>query len=528
MKKLNNGLLFISIILLSSTAYTQYGIVWNAAYGGSALDLLLTSTPTDDGGSAMAGYSYSGDGDVSLHYGTSSTTDFWIVKNDELGNLEWAKTYGGTKNDAAYAIQQTSDGGYIVAGESYSDDEDITGHYGSTDYPDFWVIKLNANGDLEWQKSYGGSHIDAARSVTQTADGGYIVAGFSWSTDGIVTGNHGASDMWLVKISSVGTLSWQKSFGGSSADAANSILQSDAGGYIVGGNTYSNDGDVTFHSGSTSFSDCWILRLYDDGEINWQRSFGGTDKDEIWKIKKAIDYGYIIVGDTYSSDGDVTVQHGSGDYWVFKIGEIGNLVWEKSLGGSFTDIGHDITANAALNGYAVIGASKSVTGDVTGHHGDEFSTDYWMALISIDGTFQNGYSFGGIGDDGGRSIIGLNSGGYLIAGNSNSTDPDFSVHDINGDFNCFRVEMSTSISNNTIPQLIIYPNPAVDNIFIEMDDVKLSTETELQIFDIQGKLVYKSRITSTQVNLEIKFTQGMYTVKVINNNGSFLKQLVIR
>src|SRR5690606_33017833 len=155
---------------------------------------------TADGGYIAAGSSSSNDGDVT---GNNGDDDFWILKLNTTGNIEWQKSMGGSANDRPYSIQQTEDGGYIVAGSSSSNNGDVSGNHGNTDY---WVVKLNTVGEITWQKSLGGSSLDIARSIRQTADGGYIVAGNSRSLDGDVTGNNGEFDYWVVKLNSSGTI----------------------------------------------------------------------------------------------------------------------------------------------------------------------------------------------------------------------------------------------------------------------------------------------------------------------------------
>ncbi len=187
--------------------------------------------------------------------------------------IQWEKALGGTGYDYATSIVQTSDGGYIVAGYSYSNDGDVTGNHGSADY---WVVKLDNTGSISWQKSLGGSGDDEAASIVQTSDGGYIMAGSSNSNDGDVTGNHGSYDCWVVKLDNTGSVSWQKSLGGTGGDLASSVEQTSDGGYIVAGQSYSTDGDVT---GNHGVADCWVVKLDDTGSISWQKSLGGSNAD---------------------------------------------------------------------------------------------------------------------------------------------------------------------------------------------------------------------------------------------------------
>jgi hypothetical protein len=200
-----------------------------------------------------------------------------------------------------------------VAGYTNSNDGDVTGNHGSND---FWVVKLNSTGVLQWQKTLGGSGSDKATSVQQTADGGYIVAGYTNSTNGDVTGNHGSNDFWVVKLNSTGLLQWQKTYGGNSSDVAYSIQQTTDFGYIVAGCTNSNNGDVTGYHGTMDY---WVTKLDSAGILQWQKTLGGYDYEAANSIQQTADGGYIVAGWTYSTNGDVTGYHGNVDFWVVKL-----------------------------------------------------------------------------------------------------------------------------------------------------------------------------------------------------------------
>jgi len=167
-------------------------ISFTTCLGGSDKDIAQSIRQTTDGGYIVAGYTYSNDGDVSGNHGGA---DYWIVKLNKAGNIQWQKCLGGSDDEYAQSIQQTSDGGYIVAGQT--DSGDVFGNLG---FEDSWIVKLNNNGELQWQKYLGGSRDDSAESIQQTKDGGYIVAGQSNSNNGDVSGNHGEADVWIVKL----------------------------------------------------------------------------------------------------------------------------------------------------------------------------------------------------------------------------------------------------------------------------------------------------------------------------------------
>lgn len=230
--------------------------------------------------------------------------------------IEWQKCLGGSDRDCAESIIQTDDGGYIIAGEAMSNDGDVTGHHGESDY---WVVKLDAKGNLEWQKCLGGTGDDMAYDVIQIDDGGCIVIGFTDSNDGDVSGNHGEEDVWIVKLDKSGNLEWQKCLGGTDNDRALSIIHTDDNEYIVAGYTSSNDGDVSGNHGAV---DSWVIKLDANGNLEWQKCLGGTDDDKASSIIRTDDSGYIIAGFTHSNDGDVAGNHGgmfSYDYWIVKL-----------------------------------------------------------------------------------------------------------------------------------------------------------------------------------------------------------------
>lgn len=225
-----------------------------------------------------------------------------------------AKKMGGTGIDIANCIRQTSDGGYIVAGESSSNDGDVSFNYGQTDY---WIVKLSSSGTIQWQKSYGGSNFDKAYSIAQTTDGGYIIAGETDSNDGNVSGLHGLQDFWIIKVSSTGILEWQKALGGNLGDVAYSIQQTLDGNYIVAGVSESPNGDVVGLHGDVR--DFWVVKLNSTGNILWQKCLGGTNDEYAYSIQQTTDSGFIIAGQSNSIDGDATTNQGGYDFWVVKL-----------------------------------------------------------------------------------------------------------------------------------------------------------------------------------------------------------------
>jgi len=323
------------IDLFVSKLNSNGDIEWQKCHGGSNTDFGDCIIQTSDGGYAVAGYTYSKDGDLSDNHGEH---DLWVVKLDLNGNLEWQKCYGGSYYDSGAGIIQTSDGGYAVAGSTSSTDGDVSGNNGSSD---FWILKLDSVGNLEWQKCYGGSREEGASGIIQTSDGGYVVVGSTVSKDGDVTGNHNYTfnDFWILKLNSNGNLEWQKCLGGSDGDFASGIVMASDGGYVVAGLTKSTDGDV---NGNHGMSDFWVVKLSSNGDLEWQECLGGSREDSANSIKKTSDGGYVVAGTTSSSDEDVAASYGYRDFWIVKLNSDGNLEWQKCHGGIRDDVVYDI------------------------------------------------------------------------------------------------------------------------------------------------------------------------------------------
>ncbi len=253
-----------------------------------------------------------------------------LLKAQQAPSIEWQKSIGGSNGHEAKCVIQTSDGGYAIAGRTSSIDGDVSDNHGGNDA---WVIKMDASGNIEWQKCFGGSSDEFANSIIQTSDGGYAITGFTYSNNGDVSGNHGNRDVWVVKLSSSGTIEWQKCLGGTESDEAFCIVQtSDEGrGYIIAATTESKDGDVLGNHGKEDF---WIVKISASGSIEWQKCYGGSDYDEVHSIIQTSEGGYVVAGSTDSQDGDVFGKHAGGDAWVIKLNSQGIIQWQKCFGGS--------------------------------------------------------------------------------------------------------------------------------------------------------------------------------------------------
>ncbi|MEI8204162.1 MAG: T9SS type A sorting domain-containing protein [Bacteroidota bacterium] len=355
-----------------------------------------------------------------IYFVTSTLFFFAIHLLQAQPTIQWQKCLGGSSVEIARCIQQTNDGGYIVAGYSSSSNGDLTGNHGGYDV---WVVKLNAMGSIQWQKNYGGSEHDYAFSIQQTIDGGYIVGGTTESNDGDVVGNHGSftvPDFWILRLDQSGNLLWQKCLGGSGAETCNSIRQTNDGGYILAGETDgSTDGDVTVNHGDIDY---WIVKLGASGNIQWQKSLGGSGRETPYSIIQTNDGGYIVAGESNNCNGN----HGDFDAWIVKLDTSGNIQWEKSLGGSSIDASYSIRQTSG-GGYIVAGNTLSNNGDVSGNHSIAGPYgDGWVVKLNASGTIQWQKCLGGSFDDWANSIWQTNEGGYIVACITKSQDQDVS------------------------------------------------------------------------------------------------------
>ncbi len=507
-------LLFSIFTMFFANAQTVPTIQWQKSLGGSDDDYANSIQQTTDGGYIVAGYSYSNDGDVIGHHGSTNYADYWIVKLDSNGEIQWQKSYGGSNDDIAYSVQQTTDGGYIVAGESYSNDGDVTGHHGSTINSDYWVVKLDNNGTMQWQKSLGGSSSDSASSIQQTADGGYVVAGASYNT---MPNQYNGQDYLVVKLDDNGTIQWQKYYGGVHRDYANSVHQTTDNGYIVAGYSFSN-GNVSGHHGSTRKSDYWVVKLNDSGTLEWENSFGGDEDDIANSIQQTIDGGYIVAGRSYSNNGDVTGNHGVNDSWIVKLNSGGAIEFQKALGGGGGDSGYSIQQTAD-RGYIVAGSSASNSGDVSGNHG---SSDYWIVKLNNSGSIQWQKSLGGSGSDIAKSIQKTADGGYIVAGYSRSNNGDVTGNHGYADFWVVKLSediLATQEMQNT--KINIYPNPVKDiiNFSEEVSNVRIT--------DIAGRTVKEFPAKGKSVNIA-NLAKGNYIVTAVAKSGETVTKKIVK
>lgn len=521
--------------ILSKTAPT---IEWSKCFGGNSYDWATSIDNTKDGGYIICGGTWSNNYDI---IGNHGEIDYWILKLNANGKKEWQKCLGGSSGEEPSAIIQTSDGGYIVAGNSSSNNGDVIGNHGGGDA---WIVKIDSLGTIEWQKCLGGKRNDEAHSIQNTSDGGYIVAGVTNSVDGDVLGKHSEldgkykdypyfSDSWIIKLDKFGTLEWQKCLGGSLNDGVVSIQQTIDGGYIVAGRTTSNDGDVVGFHCNSNFDiynpDYWIVKLDSLGSIMWQKCLGGTRYDIASSIINSSDGGYVVTGISESEDGDLTGIHSKSsypDYWTIKLDNSGEIEWKICNGAGYNDGGKSIIQTN--DGYVIVGYASSFFGGENASHGFE---DFGVVKLSLDGKTLWQKMFGSSGSDWPEAIIQSQDGGYVAVGYTPEKDGD--ITEFHGMRDFWILKLSPE-GDNGIPDfqsnqigMNISPNPSTDCINVEVQNFE--PPQEIEIYNIFGERVMtiETQCIASLQKIDVSaLLPGVYFVKVGNEKP--MKFMVVR
>jgi len=340
-------------------------LLWSKTYGGSGEDVGEKVIQTNDGGFAIVGFSKSSDGDASNNEGFH---DNWILKLDASGNILWEKSFGFTGHDHAYSVFETNDGGFFMTGFL-----DVTASNGEGNsrlqntkhgVGEFWCHKLDANGNIVWRKYFGGSSNDRSFDAVQANDGGFVITGFSESNDFDISNSKGSYDYWVIKLDVSGNLIWEKSIGGTEIDQSRGLAKTDDNGYIIAGNSFSTDGDISSNIGGSDF---FLVKLNDTGEIIWKKNYGGSNFDYATSINK-IRKGFVVSGYSTSSDNHLTSNYGENDFWVITIDNDGNLIWQKNFGGSNIDLAFD-TIETTEGALIIVGETESHDNDILENKG---------------------------------------------------------------------------------------------------------------------------------------------------------------
>jgi hypothetical protein len=464
----------LGLLLLPFASFSQ--VTFDRTYGGVLNDWGSSVQETRDGGYILVGSSSS--------FGPGAL-DVYLIKTDSLGNDLWFKTYGRTFDDWGYSVQETQDGGFIIAGGTFST--------GSNTY-DVYLIRTDSLGDSLWAKMFAGSSEDWAYSVQETQDGGYILGGWTSSF------GNGGEDVFVIKTDSAGNLLWMKTYGGSSDERGYSIQETQDGGFIITGWTNS------FGAGQ---NDVYLIRTGSSGDTLWTKTYGSLDYEYGFSVQETQDGGHIIAGRAF------TLTSGSFDVYLIKTDSSGNALWTKNYGGIEEDRGTSVQQTQD-GGYIVTGWTAS--------YGQGLSDIYLLRTDSSGDTLWT-RTFGDTAEERSSSVQETQGGGFIIVGRTSSigaggTDVYLIKTDGNGMVGIEEEKSEFGIRNAEFGLKQNHPNPfhKLTAISYQLGD---PSHTSLKVYDITGRLV------ETLVDKLQK--PGVYQIPFTNNqlpaSGIYFYQL---
>lgn len=497
-------------------------INWQACYGGQynqeSRDVIFT-----DDGYIVVGTSYE---------------NILIVKFNLTGELVWEHQYGGILGsgfyNGAYRIFKADPENYYIVATAWSSEGDIT----YDPYPDAnncWILKIDSEGNIIWDKIFGGSCSEYGSSGTLSSDSSVIFYGNTCSSDGDITENFGLWDVWMIKVDTQGNKVWDKSLGNDNQDGPSAMIQTSDNGFLAATYSYYGEGgniECENFDPNMEFVEAVLLKLDENANLQWQRCYGGSRHDDIDDIVETED-GYLLACSTNSSDRDVEGAgyhlgydnggHITSDIWLVKTDFEGNIVWSKCYGGYYDETSSRVFRTGD-GGYIVFGSTSSNDGDVSGYHNEAgWFRDIWVIKVSSTGQLQWQQCIGGAGnEDIANAVIQLEGGKYVFSAtlNSNNTGDITCITDPNS-WSVWLVEVTdTTVSlpekNETNIGLIVYPNPASNYVIFEQTE---APQGNINIYNAYGKLLMKQQTKNTKTLLDTKIlSAGMYfyTFEAIN------------
>ncbi len=431
--------LFIAIIqilffLHPSQAQNNMAISWQNCYGSEWMDEAKSIVATEDGYLVLGEISYE------ITQGGNGDSDLLVFRIDTLGNVIWERTYGGTSIETPSGIISDGLGYYYISAWTGSDDGDVqSGNHGDFDR---WIVKIDGQGNIIWEQSYGGSGVEYGGRIQLLRNGNIITYGATTSSDGDVPVNYGYLDDWLMIITSEGEIVQSRVYGNMGQNNIFDIVETRDGGFFFATKAEEVQGMVQgTHHGS---GDVWAVKLTPEMEIEWQKLYGGSGYDYGNRGVLELEDGYIFLGLTESDDGDVSGLHPSEDnypdIWVVRIDTIGNIMWQKCLGGTSYDYPSAGLYPTQDGGFMVVAKTRSEDGDVEGMHYLWYITqtpsyDIWMVKLSAEGELEWSQCYGSyVGDYLGYNVIQKADDNWIIAATVTTFSTDDSLK--RGDVQC--------------------------------------------------------------------------------------------
>lgn len=415
--------LFLLILLL----YTHFlfaqapSVIWDKTLGGDGLDRTSAIALAPDGNLIVAGWSGSvASGDKSQN--SRGGDDYWVIKINQNGFKIWDLTIGSCQDiDELTSMVITSDGNIVVAGNTNSNacGEKSENNIGGKD---FWVVKINQNGVIVWDKTTGGLNTDKVSSMIATSDGGIVCLGTSSSNSSVnkSENSRGGDDYWIIKLNSNGNPVWDRTFGGSGSDLAAQIVKTNDGGFLIGGSSNSpTSGDK---SSNSSNGDYWIIKLNSNGEIQWDKTFGSIEDDYLKSMLQLSDGTFLLSGESYGNQSGYKSENSKGgiDYWIIKIDSNGNKVWDRTLGGNLNDLPRSVVQSP--DGNIIIVGNSSSNQSTDKSENSKGGIDYWVVKLNLNGQKIWDKTIGGNLNDEATSILNFNNESLIISGSSGSNN----------------------------------------------------------------------------------------------------------
>ncbi len=516
---------------------------WDRCYGGTSYDYATSIISTNDGGFLVGGGSQSEiSGDKTQSCWDTMYTDYWVIKIDSLGNKIWDKRFGGLLQDNLAVDIQTADGGYILAGESYSnaDGDKTESDRGGFDY---WVVKIDEFGNKLWDKRFGGYADDLLYAVKQTKDGGYVLGGIAYPSGAggdKTQSNWGGTDYWIVKIDSVGNKQWDKRYGGLDSEWLQDVLQAGDGGFLLGGESSSDiSGDKTQANWSSNGThpNYWIVKTDSAGNKIWDRRYGGKGWDGLNTMIELAGNCFLLGGSASSdTSGDKTQSsHGGDDYWIIKIDSAGNKIWDKDFGATNEEILTDLLVTSD-SGYLLGGYSYSLDADGDKSEANLDNIQAWLIKTDSMGRKEWDKTIRTKGTDVLRNLLQVKDSCYLILCSAGAdvggykTQPSWSLAADYWVLKICREAFSEVINLTSQPQIFIYPSPFTTDLNINLQKQAL-THANFTITNTAGQIVYSRDENNLSSNytkmLDVSYLpKGIYFVNVTVDGESSCKEVV--
>lgn len=537
MKKLSVTIACSFIII--SVSYSQIPeIVWQNCYGSPDIDYNQCILKTDSG--YLLGMSiYAYEPGITNYQGG---VDIWVLEIDSIGNILWERCYGGSLGDGIVKLINTSDNGYYLIGSTASTDGDVQSYNNGSS--DNWIVKIDSSGEIIWEKCFGTGVADGPRDALLTPDGGLFVMGRIKASGGDVSVYYGDNDVWLFKIDSDGNFEWEKSLGNQYLDNGITMTYNSEGNIMLIGAVAGYGGMVECVP-YDDFADVWLVELDMLGNIIWQRCYGGSYYDLGVNVMEMND-GYIFVAGSSSNDGDVSGHHGPAgnppngwdDIWVVRIDNMGDILWQKSIGGYDTDAPAYFTKTED-GGFVIMGITYSNDGDVSGNHSYPLATDIWAVKLDNLGNIEWQRCFGSLEQEkiGFHSVIKKSDYNYVIAAKTNysSDDVQCTIHaPMDYDTWLFEIDLedTTGIFDTptTHDNIKVYPNPARDYVVFKIQDLKITNQdSEIVIVDVFSKEIARQPLKPDETVWDTRnVTNGIYFYSIEVNNKLFIGKVLVQ